>query len=115
MFDIGWSEVMVIGVVAVLVVGPKDLPKVIQWMQRTVRTLHQYKQEMVKLWGETFQEETTLSDLKDDLTTLHKEVKYVVDLEGNLQRIYDVSDLPQSLTKPTTTTSSQDTSSERSS
>jgi sec-independent protein translocase protein TatB len=26
MFDIGWSELMIIGVVALIVVGPKDLP-----------------------------------------------------------------------------------------
>ena len=27
MFDIGWSEMMVVGVVALIVVGPKDLPR----------------------------------------------------------------------------------------
>lgn len=27
MFDIGWSEMLIIGVVALVVVGPKDLPK----------------------------------------------------------------------------------------
>ena len=26
MFDVGWSELLLIGVVALIVVGPKDLP-----------------------------------------------------------------------------------------
>lgn len=30
MFDIGWSELLIIGVVAVVVIGPKDLPKVMR-------------------------------------------------------------------------------------
>ena len=32
MLDIGWSELLVIAVVAIVVVGPKDLPR----MMRTV-------------------------------------------------------------------------------
>ena len=27
MFDLGWQEIFVIGTVALIVVGPKDLPK----------------------------------------------------------------------------------------
>ena len=30
MFDIGWSELIVIAVVAIVVVGPKDLPKLMR-------------------------------------------------------------------------------------
>lgn len=30
MFDIGWSELLVIAVVTIVVVGPKDLPKVLR-------------------------------------------------------------------------------------
>ncbi len=30
MFDIGWSELLVIGVVAVVVVGPKELPRLMR-------------------------------------------------------------------------------------
>jgi len=35
MLDLGWSELLIIGVVALIVVGPKDLP-------RMLRTLGQY-------------------------------------------------------------------------
>jgi sec-independent protein translocase protein TatB len=42
MFDIGWSELAVIAVVALVVIGPKDLPKVLRtagyWM-RKVRSI----------------------------------------------------------------------------
>ncbi len=38
MFDIGWSELLLIGVVALIVIGPKDLPKALatagKWMAR---------------------------------------------------------------------------------
>jgi sec-independent protein translocase protein TatB len=38
MFDIGWSELLVIAAVAIVVIGPKDLPKVMravgQWSTR---------------------------------------------------------------------------------
>lgn len=30
MFDIGWSELLVIGAIALIVVGPKDLPKMLR-------------------------------------------------------------------------------------
>ena len=34
MFDIGWSELLVIGVVALIVVGPKDLPVMFRTLGR---------------------------------------------------------------------------------
>ena len=30
MFDIGWSELLVIAIVAIVVVGPKELPRVLR-------------------------------------------------------------------------------------
>lgn len=32
MFDIGWSELMLIGIVALIVIGPKELPTVLRTM-----------------------------------------------------------------------------------
>ncbi len=37
MFDLGWSEILVIGVVALVVVGPKDLPNLLRMAGRAVR------------------------------------------------------------------------------
>lgn len=38
MFDIAWTEILIIGVVALVVIGPKDLPRVLrtvgQWVGR---------------------------------------------------------------------------------
>ncbi|WP_284176858.1 Sec-independent protein translocase protein TatB [Rhabdaerophilum sp. SD176] len=39
MFDIGWSELIVVGVVALVVIGPKELPGVIRSVGRAVSKL----------------------------------------------------------------------------
>ncbi len=47
MFDIAWSELLIIGVVALVIVGPKDLPKLMrtagQWMGRARAMADQFK------------------------------------------------------------------------
>ncbi|KAF0226951.1 MAG: sec-independent protein translocase protein [Beijerinckiaceae bacterium] len=39
MFDVGWSELVVIGVVALVVIGPKELPGVIRTVGKAVGKL----------------------------------------------------------------------------
>ena len=63
MFDIGWSELVVIGVVALIAIGPKELPGVL-------RTVGQYMGKIRKMASEfqgQFQEamrEAEMADLK---------------------------------------------------
>jgi sec-independent protein translocase protein TatB len=50
MFDLGFAELMVVGVVALLVIGPERLPKVArtagQWLGRLNRYVSQVKQDI---------------------------------------------------------------------
>ena len=71
MFDIGWGELIVIGIVALIAIGPKELPTVL-------RTLGQYMAKIKRMSSEfqsQFQEalrEAEVADLKkhaDDLTS----------------------------------------------
>jgi len=47
MFDIGWSELLIIAVVAIIIIGPKDLPRVLRNLGRTMgavrRTAGEFK------------------------------------------------------------------------
>ena len=69
MFDIGWSEFVVIGVVALIVIGPKELPAVL-------RAIGQWTTKIRRMAGEfqsQFQEamrEAEMSDLKKQVDEL---------------------------------------------
>jgi sec-independent protein translocase protein TatB len=36
MFDIGWTELLVIACIAIIVVGPKDLPRMLRTLGQTI-------------------------------------------------------------------------------
>lgn len=65
MFDVAWSELLVIGVVAIVVVGPKDLPKVLratgQMMRKARGLADEFKAGMHDLIEEAELEETKKS------------------------------------------------------
>ena len=71
MFDIGWSEIVVIGVVALIVIGPKELPAVL-------RAIGQWTTKIKRMAGEfqsQFQEamrEAEMADLKKEVDAATK-------------------------------------------
>src|SRR5271167_776065 len=74
MFDIGWSEFVVIGVVALIVIGPKELPAVL-------RAIGQWTTKIRRMAGEfqsQFQEamrEAEMADLKKQVDELGDSAK----------------------------------------
>jgi sec-independent protein translocase protein TatB len=97
MFDIGWSELVVIAVVALIAIGPKELPGVLrmvgQWMGKARKMAAEFQGQ--------FQEamrEAEMADLKksfdevkeaatgfasgDLMTSLEKDVSKALDIDG---------------------------------
>jgi sec-independent protein translocase protein TatB len=108
MFDIGWGELLVIGIVALIVIGPKELPTVLrtvgQWMGKVRRMASEFQGQ--------FQEamrEAELSELRKEVDEMTSKAHNL----GNFDPIGDVrkeiesatGDFPN-LDSPTSTTSS---------
>jgi sec-independent protein translocase protein TatB len=74
MFDIGWGKIVLIGIVALLVIGPKELPAVLrtlgQWMAKLRRMASEFQGQ--------FQEamrEAEMTDLKKQVDEMTSEVQ----------------------------------------
>ena len=67
MFDVGWSELVVIGVVALVVIGPKELPGVIRTVGKAVGKLRTMAGEFRGQFDEAMRE-AELHDVKKTFT-----------------------------------------------
>jgi len=63
MFDIAWSEMVLIGAVALVVIGPKDLPKALRTVGQTVGKIRRMASEFQGQFNEAMRE-AELADLK---------------------------------------------------
>jgi sec-independent protein translocase protein TatB len=98
LLDFGWSELMLIGIVALVVIGPKDLPKALRvagfWV-RKARTLSREFQSSV----EQMVREAELDEMRQELKKateidLEKEFRHAVDPTGSLAESLKPPELP---------------------
>src|SRR5215470_233711 len=115
MFDIGWSELVVIGVVALIAIGPKELPGVLrmvgQWMGKARKMAAEFQSQ--------FQEamrEAEMADLKKSFDEVREAASGLT--AGNIMtslqkdvsdafKIEDVDKPPAAIEPPAATTSSK--------
>ncbi|MBL8660343.1 MAG: twin-arginine translocase subunit TatB [Rhodospirillales bacterium] len=109
MFDVGWPELFLIGVVALIVIGPKDLPQVMRSVALFVRKARALSQEFQSGVAQMMRE-AELDDLKRKLeeagrVDVGRTVKDAVDPNGSLSADFDPAefarDLKQSVEEPT--------------
>ena len=96
MFDIGWTEITVILVIAIIVIGPKELPKVLrtvgQWVARAkamTRDFRDHVDEMVR--------ETEIEDLQkqaENIKTFDAKsiIDDTIDSDGNIREVLSFDD-----------------------
>ena len=98
LLDLGWSELMLIGIVALVVIGPKDLPKALRvagfWV-RKARTLSREFQNSV----EQMVREAELDEVRDQLKkaseiNIDQEFRQTVDPTGSLAESLKPPELP---------------------
>lgn len=69
MFDIGWSELLVIGIVALVVIGPKELPGVVRSVAQNIAKLRRMASDFQSQFTDAMRE-MELHDLKKDAEKL---------------------------------------------
>ncbi len=69
MFDLGWSELLIIGVVALIVIGPKDLPEMFRTLGRFTAKAKSMAREFSRAM-EAAADESGVKDVAKDLKTM---------------------------------------------
>ncbi|MDB5627814.1 MAG: sec-independent protein translocase [Tardiphaga sp.] len=107
MFDIGWSELVVIGVVALIAIGPKELPGVLrmvgQWMGKARKMASEFQGQFNEAMREAEMADLkkTFDDVKDaanDLSTNN----IMTSMQKDAAEALRIDDLNQPPATPTT-------------
>jgi sec-independent protein translocase protein TatB len=81
MFDISWTEFLLIGVVALVVIGPKELPGVMRTMGQWTRKVRGMAAEFQNQFQEAMRE-AEMADLKKQVDDMARDVKDIDPLKG---------------------------------
>jgi len=102
MLDIGWTELLVIGIVALIVVGPKDLPVMFRQLGRFTGQLRRMARDFSRAMDEAA-DEAGAKDLARDLRTMSnprsaaakqfKKTAGLDDLEKDFERGFEDDDV----------------------
>ena len=95
MFDIGWQEIFILAVIALIVIGPKDLPGAVRTITRGLRKARSLARDLREGMDDVVREAEmddltkTLSDEGVDLSQQFKDAAELefddMDLEGDLR------------------------------
>jgi sec-independent protein translocase protein TatB len=74
MFDISWTEFLLIGIVALIVIGPKELPAVMRTMGQWTRKIRSLAADFQNQFHEAMRE-AEMADLKKQVDDMAQDIK----------------------------------------
>jgi sec-independent protein translocase protein TatB len=83
MFDLAWSEILLIGAVALIAIGPKDMPVAIRTVSAAIKKARRMASEFQSHVDEMVRE-ADLGDVKKTISELRN-----FDLKGHVERAVD--------------------------
>lgn len=94
MLDIGWPELMIILVVAVIVIGPKDLPKTMYTVGKWVRAARRMTGQVQRQFDDAMRE-AELDEIRQGLKkaspgNIKKQIEKTIDPTGTLTKATDL-------------------------
>ncbi|MFD2262618.1 Sec-independent protein translocase protein TatB [Lacibacterium aquatile] len=112
MFDLAWSEILVIGVVALVVIGPKDLPVLLrsvgQWIRKARSLASEFQSGIDQMArdAEIADLRKQVEQAKDLASGKIVETQNLIDPEGEIRRMLEASPVtpvpPPEFDPPTT-------------
>jgi sec-independent protein translocase protein TatB len=101
MFDMSWGEVMVIGTVALVVIGPKELPKALRTLGSATAKLQRMASEFQTQFNDAMRE-AELDDVRREVEGINRSVSGMTSGFNPVQTIRD--ELKGAIDKPVTST-----------
>ena len=89
MFSFGWGEILLIFIVVIIVVGPKDIPKFLRQIGNLSKSIKKISREFKSSLNQ-IAEETDLKDVKNsitEVTNLNKELDIKSNLKNEIKTI----------------------------
>ena len=89
MFELSWSEIIVLLLVCLIVIGPKEMPHVLRKLKKIIQ---QINSQAGDIW-QSIDCDSHSPSIKQVAKDLNHELGSIKDLHGNLQETYKLDDV----------------------
>jgi len=98
MFDIGWTELLVLAVVAILIVGPKDLPRMLYAIGQAVGKMRRQADDFRRQFNESMRE-AGMDEVRNDMKKM-SDLNPANQIRNEIESTFTDSSKPGQANKP---------------